>query len=130
MNWSVLHQIISLIVALNNIVFQQVFEIFAYRNPSITFFTKYSIQGDPPLSKSLCLGLAANQAGLVKALFECMPVFPLTQACIVIDLTPIVTIDRCVRLPLSKWRGHRVDFCSWLMRVVVFQIKTYRTLAS
>jgi len=81
---------------------------------------------------------AAKQAELVKALFECMPAFPLSHACIVRELTtstglvrhPIVTIDRRVRLPLSKWRGHGVGFCSWLMMAMVFQIKTYPTLAS
>ncbi len=46
------------------------------------------------------------------------------------DLTLIVTIDRHVRLPLSKWRGHGVGFCSWLMKAMVFQIKTYPTLSS
>ncbi len=45
-------------------------------------------------------------------------------------ITPIVTIDRHVRLPLSQGRGHRVGFCSWLMREVVIQVKTYRTLSS
>ena len=38
------------------------------------------------------------------------------------DLTPIVTIDRRVRLPLSKWRGHGVGVCSWLMWGMVFQV--------
>ena len=38
------------------------------------------------------------------------------------DLTPIVMIDRRVRLPLSKWRGHGVGFRSWLLRVTVFQV--------
>ena len=50
--------------------------------------------------------LAAKQAKLVKALFECMPAFPLSHACIVRDLTtstgsvrrPIVTIDRACPL--------------------------------
>ena len=46
--------------------------------------------------------LAAKQAEPVKALFECMPAFPLSHACIVMDLTPIVTIDRRVRLPLCE----------------------------
>ena len=41
-------------------------------------------------------------------------VHDLSHACIVRDLTPIATIDRRVRLPLSKWRGHGVGFCSWL----------------
>ena len=27
-----------------------------------------------------------------------------------------MTIDQRVRLPLSKWRGHGVGFCSWLMK--------------
>lgn len=44
------------------------------------------------------------------------------------DLTPIVTIDRRVRMPSPKGRGHGVGFCSWLMKAMVFQIKTYRTL--
>ena len=55
----------------------------------------------------------AKRAELVKAFFECVPVFLLSHACIVRDLTPIVTIDRRVRLPLSKWRGHGVGLCSW-----------------
>ena len=42
---------------------------------------------------------------LAKALFECMPAFPLSHACIVRDLTPIVTIDRRVRLPSPKGEG-------------------------
>jgi hypothetical protein len=53
--------------------------------------------------------LAAKQAELVKALFEYMSAFPLSHACIGMDLTtstgsvrrPIMTIDRHVRLPLS-----------------------------
>jgi len=44
-----------------------------------------------------------------------MPAFRLSHAWVVRDLTPIATIDRRVRLPLSKWRGHEVGFCSWLM---------------
>ena len=35
-------------------------------------------------------------------LFECVPAIPLSHACIVTDLTPIVTIDRRVRLPLCE----------------------------
>jgi len=50
---------------------------------------------------------------------ECVPAFPLSHACIVTDLTPIVTVDRRVRLPLSQGRGHGVGFFSWLMRVIV-----------
>ena len=83
---------------------------------------------------------ASGKAGktLIMAIFECIPAFLLSHACIVTDLTtstgsvrrPIVTIDRRVRLSLSKWRGHRVGFCSWLMREVVFPVKTYRTLSS
>ncbi len=41
-----------------------------------------------------------------KTLFDYMQAFPLSHACIVTDLTPIVTIDRRVRLPLSQGRGH------------------------
>lgn len=40
--------------------------------------------------------LTAKQAKLVKAVFECMPAFPPSHACIVMDLTPIATIDRRV----------------------------------
>jgi len=50
----------------------------------------------------LVIGAGGKQAKLVKALYECMPAFPLSHACIVTDLTPIVTIDRRVRLPLSQ----------------------------
>ena len=54
-------------------------------------------------------GRAARQAELVKALFECMPAFPLSHACIVTELTPIVTIDRRVGWTyppaLPKWEG-------------------------
>jgi len=64
--------------------------------------------------------LAAKQAKLVKALFECVPAFSLSHACIVRDLTPIATIDRRVRLSLSKWRGHGVGFCSWLLESLGF----------
>ena len=46
--------------------------------------------------------LAAKQAGLATALFECMPAFPLSHACIVTDLTPTVMIDLRVRLPLCE----------------------------
>ena len=38
------------------------------------------------------------------------------------DLTPIVAIDRRVGLSLSQGRGQGVGFCSWLMRVTVFQV--------
>ena len=63
--------------------------------------------------------LAAKQAEPVKALFESMPAFPLSHACIVMDLTPIVTIDRRVRLPLSQGRGHGDESFSalWTSRV-------------
>jgi len=60
-----------------------------------------------------------------------MPAFHLSHACVVRDLTtsiakhsvrrPIVTIDRLVRLSLSKWRGHEVSFCSWLMGKLGFK---------
>src|SRR3990172_2312 len=48
---------------------------------------------------------AAKPAGLVKAFFECIPAIPLSYAWVVRDLTPIVTIDRRVRLPLREGRG-------------------------
>ena len=41
------------------------------------------------------------------------------------DLTPIVTIDRRVHLPLSKWRGHGVGFCSSLMGGLDFQVNVW-----
>jgi len=77
------------------------------------------------IAKILARALAAKQAKLVKALFERMPAFSLSHAWVVRDLTtstssvrrPIVTINRRVGLPLSKWRGHRVRFCSWLMKL-------------
>jgi len=53
-------------------------------------------------------------------LFEYMPAFPLSHACIVTDLTPIVTIDRRVRLPLSQGRRQGDDFFSRLMGAVEF----------
>jgi len=37
------------------------------------------------------------------------------------DLTLIMVIDRRDGLPLSKWRGHGVDFFSWLMSVLGFK---------
>jgi hypothetical protein len=37
-----------------------------------------------------------------------------------LDLTQMETINRRVGLPLSKWRGHGLDFFSWLMVVTVF----------
>lgn len=46
-----------------------------------------------PIRKQL---LAVRHAELIKELFEYMPAFPLSHACIVMDLTPIVTINRCV----------------------------------
>jgi len=51
-----------------------------------------------------------------------MPAFLLSYVCIVTDLTPIVTIDRRVRLPLSKWRGHGVGFWSWVDGMMVLQV--------
>ena len=42
---------------------------------------------------------------LAQALFECMPAIPLSHACIVTDLTPIVTIYRRIRLPSPKGEG-------------------------
>src|SRR3989337_1130883 len=48
-------------------------------------------------------GLSAKQAELVKALFECMPAFPLSHACIVTDkLQQVPPFDR-LRTPL--WVG-------------------------
>ena len=41
------------------------------------------------------------------------------------DLTQMAVIDRHVGLPLSKWRGHGVDFFSGLMGVLGFQVKAW-----
>jgi hypothetical protein len=44
-------------------------------------------------------------------------IFFLIRPFMLLDLTPIVTIDRRVRLPLSQERGHGLDFFSVRMHV-------------
>ncbi len=75
---------------------------------------------------SISQTLAAKQAELVKALFESVPAFPLSHACIVTDLTPILTIDRRVGWTyppaLPKWEGGlSVDGFVDLSRQFLFQ---------
>ena len=41
------------------------------------------------------------------------------------DLTQMAVIDRRDGLPLSKWRGHGVDFFSGLMGELGFQVKAW-----
>src|SRR5512145_2152983 len=42
-----------------------------------------------------------------------------------LDLTQMAVIDRCVGLPLSKWRGHGDESSSGLMTCCVSRAKSY-----
>ena len=102
----------------------------------VVVFVDFPLQSNLRLRRFGLLPLGGEGRGVLRVnceqevLFVCMPAFPLSRACIVRDLTPIVTIDQRVGLPLSQGRGHGVGFFSSLIRAMVLQVKTYRTLSS